>query len=185
MSEGTTPDFEHLRYERDDRIARITLDRPRRFNAIARGMPGEIEAAVEAANRDPRVHAIVLSGAGPGFCAGYDLVDFAERRSARDQGAEAADADGRPWDPMVDFDMMFRNTQRFMSLWRSYKPTIAKVRGAAVAGGSDIALACDLVVMAEDARIGYPPARVWGCPTTAMWVYRLGPGAGQAHAAHG
>jgi enoyl-CoA hydratase len=70
--------------------------------------------------------------------------------------------------------MMNSNTQRFMSLWRSYKPTIAKVRGHAVAGGSDIALACDLVVMAEDAKIGYPPARVWGVPTTAMWVYRLG-----------
>jgi enoyl-CoA hydratase len=79
-----------------------------------------------------------------------------------------------PWDPTVDFEMMYRNTQDFSSLWRSYKPTIAKVRGFAVAGGSDIALCCDLVVMAEDARIGYPPARVWGCPTTAMWVYRLG-----------
>jgi enoyl-CoA hydratase len=79
-----------------------------------------------------------------------------------------------PWDPMVDFRMMFKNTQDFMSLWRSYKPTIAKVRGFAVAGGSDIALCCDFVVMAEDARIGYPPARVWGCPTTAMWIYRLG-----------
>jgi enoyl-CoA hydratase len=75
---------------------------------------------------------------------------------------------------MVDFKMMFDNTQCFASLWRSYKPTIAKVRGFAVAGGSDIALSCDLVVMAEDAKIGYPPARVWGCPTTAMWVYRVG-----------
>src|SRR3954468_19014186 len=71
--------------------------------------------------------------------------------------------------------MMSANTERFFTLWRSLKPTIAKVRGYAVAGGSDIALACDLVVMAEDARIGYMPARVWGCPTTAMWVYRLGP----------
>ena len=75
---------------------------------------------------------------------------------------------------MIDFDMMYRNTQDFMSLWRSYKPTIAKIRGFAVAGGSDIALCCDLIVMAEDAEIGYPPTRVWGCPTTAMWVYRIG-----------
>lgn len=79
-----------------------------------------------------------------------------------------------PWDPMVDFNMMFRNTEDFMSLWRSYKPTIARVHGDAVAGGSDIALCCDMVIMAEEARIGYPPARVWGCPTTGMWVYRLG-----------
>src|SRR3954454_10867314 len=69
---------------------------------------------------------------------------------------------------------MKRNTDDFFSLWRSLKPTIAKVQGYAVAGGSDIALSCDLVVMADDARIGYMPARVWGCPTTAMWVYRLG-----------
>jgi enoyl-CoA hydratase len=79
-----------------------------------------------------------------------------------------------PWDPMIDFDMMHRNTQDFMSLWRSHKPTIAKIRGFAVAGGSDIALCCDLIVMADDAKIGYPPTRVWGCPTTAMWVYRIG-----------
>ncbi|MBI2157258.1 MAG: crotonase/enoyl-CoA hydratase family protein, partial [Candidatus Rokubacteria bacterium] len=66
------------------------------------------------------------------------------------------------------------NTQCFMSLWRSLKPVVCKVHGYAVAGGSDIALCADVVVMAEDARIGYPPARVWGCPTTAMWVYRVG-----------
>jgi enoyl-CoA hydratase len=96
------------------------------------------------------------------------LIDFAER-----QGTNAG-VQAMPWDPMVDFKMMFGNTQDFSALWRSYKPTIAKVRGFAVAGGSDIALSCDLVVMAEDAKIGYPPARVWGCPTTAMWVYRLG-----------
>src|SRR5689334_19832025 len=65
-------------------------------------------------------------------------------------------------------------TDCFMSLFHSHKPTIAQIHGAAVAGGSDIALCCDLVVMADDARIGYPPARVWGCPTTAMWVYRIG-----------
>jgi enoyl-CoA hydratase len=83
--------------------------------------------------------------------------------------------DEMPWDPMADYRFMRRNTDDFLSLWRSYKPTIAKVQGHAVAGGSDIALSCDLVVMAEDARIGYMPARVWGCPSTAMWVYRLGP----------
>jgi len=79
-----------------------------------------------------------------------------------------------PWDPMRDYAMMMRNTEAFMCLFRSYRPVIAKVHGHAVAGGSDIALCCDLIVMAEDARIGYMPARVWGCPTTAMWVYRLG-----------
>ncbi|MEQ1863332.1 MAG: crotonase/enoyl-CoA hydratase family protein [Micropepsaceae bacterium] len=163
--------FKHLTYETDGRIATITLNRPERLNAITRGMPQEIREAVEKANDDNDVHVIVLTGAGRSFCAGYDLVDYAERPN---RAAGGQDASSGPWDPMVDFAMMSRNTQDFMSLWRSHKPTIAKVRGHAVAGGSDIALCCDLVVMAEDAKIGYPPARVWGIPTPAMWVYRLG-----------
>jgi enoyl-CoA hydratase len=163
--------LKHLTYEAADRVATITLNRPDRLNAIARGMPQEIREAVEKANDDNDVHCIVLTGAGRSFCAGYDLIDFAERKAPAAGGQDAAKG---PWDPMVDFAMMYRNTQDFMSLWRSNKPTIAKVRGHAVAGGSDIALCCDLVVMAEDAKIGYPPARVWGVPTPAMWVYRLG-----------
>jgi enoyl-CoA hydratase len=81
----------------------------------------------------------------------------------------------QPWDSMVDYAVMKRHTEDFMSLWRSSKPTIAKVQGYAVGGGSDIALCCDLLVMADDAKIGYMPTRVWGCPTTAMWTFRLGP----------
>jgi len=163
--------FKHLTYETDGRIATIALNRPERLNAITRGMPQEIREAVEKANDDNAVHAIVVTGAGRSFCAGYDLIDYAERPN---RAASGQDASSGPWDPMVDFAMMSRNTQDFMSLWRSNKPTIAKVRGHAVAGGSDIALCCDLVVMAEDAKIGYPPARVWGVPTPAMWIYRLG-----------
>jgi enoyl-CoA hydratase len=163
--------YRHLIYDVEGRIATITLNRPERLNAIARGMPQEIREAVEKANDDNDVHCIVLTGAGRSFCAGYDLVDFAENRSS---AAGGQDAQHGPWDPMVDFAMMHRNTQDFMSLWRSNKPTIAKVRGHAVAGGSDIALCCDLVVMADDAKIGYPPSRVWGVPTPMMWVYRLG-----------
>ncbi|MGD2100729.1 MAG: crotonase/enoyl-CoA hydratase family protein [Acidimicrobiia bacterium] len=159
--------YDTLLYEVADRVATITLDRPDRLNAINDEMPGEIRSAVEDANRDDDVHVIVLTGAGRAFCSGYDLKEYAER-------ADAPYSQEMPWDPMIDFEAMYRNTQDFMSLWRSSKPTIAKVRGFAVAGGSDIALCCDLIVMAEDARIGYPPARVWGCPTTAMWVYRVG-----------
>jgi enoyl-CoA hydratase len=146
------------------------------MNAISLEMPGEIADAVERANRDDSVHVIVLTGAGEGFCSGYDLVEFAERAGEQpgSQLGGAGAADSRPWDPMADFFGMHEFTQQFMSLWRSYKPTVARVHGPAVAGGSDIALCCDLVVMAEEAVIGYPPARVWGCPTTAMWVYRLG-----------
>jgi enoyl-CoA hydratase len=158
--------YETLLYETRERIARITLNRPERLNAINAHTGRELREAVARANADDGVHVIVLQGAGKAFCSGYDLKDYAEGDTPWNQSM--------PWDPMIDFRMMKSNTDDFMSLWRSYKPTIAKVHGYAVAGGSDVALCCDLVVMAEDARIGYPPARVWGCPTTAMWVYRLG-----------
>ena len=157
-----------LLYQKQGRIARITLNRPRRLNAISAVMPREIRLAVEQANADYGVHAIVLQGAGRAFCAGYDLKDFAEKK-----GRNAYTQD-MPWDPMIDYRGMKANTDDFFSLWRSYKPTICKVHGYAVAGGSDIALCADIVIMAEDAKIGYMPARVWGCPTTAMWVFRLG-----------
>jgi enoyl-CoA hydratase len=117
---------------------------------------------------DDDVRVIVVAGAGRAFCAGYDLKKFAEG----DVGERWRQ--GEHWDPVRDYREMRRNTDDFFTLWRSLKPTIAKVHGYAVAGGSDIALCCDLLVMADDARIGYPPARVWGCPTTAMWVYRVG-----------
>lgn len=165
--------FEHITYEVNGRIATLTLNRPERLNAICSGMPQEIAAATQLANDDPEVHVLVVTGAGRAFCAGYDLVLSAERATDSPSGP-AIDRQGRPWDPMMDYHMMSANTQHFMSLWRCFKPTIAKIRGFAVAGGSDIALCCDLVIMADDAKIGYPPARVWGCPTTAWWVYRIG-----------
>ena len=158
-------DFSSIQYAVSGRVATITLNRPERLNAIDQAMPGEIRRAVEMANDDPEVHVMVLAGAGRAFCAGYDLKEFAETG----RGTQPT-----VWDPIKDYRVMKRNTDDFMSLFRSLKPTLCKVQGYAVAGGSDIALCCDLVVMAEDARIGYMPARVWGCPTTAMWVYRLG-----------
>jgi len=167
------PEFSTLRITPDPhqpRIARLLLNRPEQYNAINDAMPGEIRAAVEWANAEPQIHLIVVEGAGKGFCGGYDLAGYAEQRIEHPCQQEA-----HPWDPMADYAVMKRNTEDFMSLWRSSKPTIAKVHGAAVAGGSDIAMCCDLLVMAEDARIGYMPTRVWGCPTTAMWTYRLGP----------
>ncbi len=157
--------------EKDGRIARIILNRPEVLNAIDDDLPACLAQKVALANADPDIHVIVLSGAGEAFCAGYDLAYY----------AQAAEGDGRkltqdmPWDPMKDYAFMARNTEHFMSLWHSHKPVIAQIHGYAVAGGSDIALCCDLIVMAEDAQIGYMPVRVWGCPTTAMWTYRVGP----------
>ncbi|MBT8465961.1 MAG: crotonase/enoyl-CoA hydratase family protein [Myxococcales bacterium] len=156
-------------YQRDGRIGRITLNRPGVMNAIDDELPMELADCVARANADEGVHVIVLSGAGPGFCAGYDLQYYAEAAGT------ASGTQEMPWDPMKDYAFMMRNTELFMSLWRSYRPVLCKIHGYAVAGGSDIALCSDLIVMAEDAQIGYMPVRVWGCPTTAMWVYRLGP----------
>ncbi len=167
------PAFTTLRIDKDahnPRVARLVLDRPARLNAIGEETPRELRAAVEWADADDEVHVIVVEGAGKGFCGGYDLSVFGEGEIDHPCQQER-----HPWDPMVDYAYMKRNTEDFMALWRSPKPTIAKVHGHAVAGGSDIALCCDLLVMAEDARIGYMPTRVWGCPTTAMWTFRLGP----------
>jgi enoyl-CoA hydratase len=155
-------------YERDGRIARITLNRPEVLNAIDNDVPRELADAVERADADEKVHVIVLAGAGRAFCAGYDLMRYAQA-----DGTNRYTQD-MPWDPMKDYTFMMRNTELFMSLFRSKRPVICKVHGFAVAGGSDIALCSDLVIMAMDAGIGYMPVRVWGCPTTAMWVYRLG-----------
>lgn len=157
-----------VKYDSADRIARITLNRPEVMNAINDELPVELAAAVARADADPEVHVIVLSGAGPAFCAGYDLTFYAEGNGSGQATQEM------PWDPIKDYSFMWRNTQHFMSLWRAMKPVVCKVHGFAVAGGSDIALCADMTIMAEEAEIGYMPARVWGCPTTAMWVYRLG-----------
>ncbi|HNN90682.1 MAG TPA: crotonase/enoyl-CoA hydratase family protein [Pseudomonadota bacterium] len=167
------PSFQTLRIDphpENPRVARLLLNRPERLNAINEEMPREIRAAVDWANQQDEIHVIVVEGAGKGFCGGYDLTQFGGGQLDHPCQQESV-----PWDPMVDYAYMKQNTEDFMSLWRSPKPTIAKVHGYAVAGGSDIALCCDLLVMADDARIGYMPTRVWGCPTTAMWTYRLGP----------
>lgn len=156
-------------YEKTGRIARLTLNRPEVMNAINDELPRDLEAAVARAEADEGVHVMILSGAGDAFCAGYDLTYYA-------QGTESENVtQPMPWDPIKDYRFMWGNTQCFMSLFRALKPVLCKVHGYAVAGGSDIALCSDMIVMAEEAQIGYMPTRVWGCPTTAMWTFRLGP----------
>ena len=156
-------------YKKDGRIARITLNRPEVMNAIDEDLPNELANAVSDADADPGVHVMILSGNGPAFCSGYDLKLYAQGSKTNQIVQEM------PWEPIKDYAFMWKNTQHFMSLWHAMKPVICKVHGFALAGGSDIALCADLVIMAENAEIGYMPSRVWGCPTTAMWVYRLGP----------
>jgi enoyl-CoA hydratase len=153
--------------------ATITLNRPKQLNAINDTMPRELRAAVEDCGRDDSIRVVVLEGAGKGFCGGYDLHLYAETKG-RNFGWQESDV--QPFDIMQDYAMMRANTDDFMSLFRLPKPVICKVHGSgAVAGGSDIALCCDFIIMSETARIGYPPARVWGCPTTANWVQKVGP----------
>jgi len=160
--------FETVDYSAADGVARLVLNRPERLNAINRSLIRDLRSAVQAANDDSSVRVMVLGGAGRAFCAGYDL----------DWGTKAEDASQRAqsgiWDPVQDFAGMSANVRVFMSLWESPKPVIAQVHGWCVGGGTDMALCSDLIYTAEDAQIGYPPARVWGEPTTVMWVYRLG-----------
>jgi enoyl-CoA hydratase/carnithine racemase len=177
-----------MTYRADGRVARITLDRPERGNGITLETAPELTACVERANLDPEIHVIALAGNGKGFCGGYDLVGSAERMS-QGFGAEGS-VEGSPldpavqganhdpdqvWDPVTDFQMMWRNVRGFMSLFHSEKPVLCKVHGFCVAGGTDMALCSDLLVIEDTAPIGYPPARVWGVPTTALWAARIGP----------
>ena len=171
------PAYSSVQIDKDPvepRIARLQLNRPEKLNAIGSAMPGEIRQAVAWAEADDEVHVIIVEGAGRAFCAGYDLNEYAQGADPLGMADHPCRQEKSPWDPMVDYAFMKRCTDDFMSLWRCSKPTIAKVHGYAVAGGSDIALCCDLLVMADDASIGYMPTRVWGCPTTAMWTYRVG-----------
>jgi enoyl-CoA hydratase len=175
-----------MTYAVDGAIARITLDRPARGNGLTLETPRELAACVEEANLDPRVHVLALAGNGKGFCGGYDLEASAEQGmsgqprvgpvgSPLDPDIQRVNHDpATPWDPMIDYQMMSRNVRGFMSLFHSDKPVVCKVHGFCVAGGTDLALCSDLLVIEDTAKIGYPPARVWGVPTTALWVHRIG-----------
>lgn len=181
--------LETIRYEVAGRVARITLNRPDRGNGLTPRLIAELVQCIERADLDPAVRVLVLSGAGSGFCGGYDLLASAQEMgtggfgdeqappgSPLDPRVQAANHDpARTWEPMVDYAGMSRNVRAFMALFHASKPVLCKVHGFCVAGGTDLALCSDLLVIAADAKIGYPPARVWGSPTTALWAHRIGP----------
>ncbi|MCX5045146.1 crotonase/enoyl-CoA hydratase family protein [Aldersonia sp. NBC_00410] len=181
------PEYRTLTYEVTGRVARITFNRPAHGNAITADTPVELAAAVERADLDPHVHVILLSGRGKGFCGGYDLGIFAEnlddeagrpdtrRGTVLDPMVQARNHNPfANWDPMVDYAMMSRFNKGFSALLHANKPTVAKLHGFCVAGGTDIALYCDQIIAAADTKIGYPPTRVWGVPAAGMWAHRLG-----------
>lgn len=180
-----------LDYEVDGRVARLTFNRPERGNTITADTPRDLAHAVERADLDPAVHVIVLSGRGKGFCGGYDLGIYAENGFADGAGyperpderagtvmdpvVQGANHDpAATWDPMLDYAMMSRFTKGFSSLLHADKPTVVKLHGFCVAGGTDIALHADQIVAADDCKIGYPPTRVWGVPSAGLWAHRLG-----------
>ncbi|MDQ1507158.1 MAG: enoyl-CoA hydratase [Actinomycetota bacterium] len=166
------PDYETLLYSvADDGVATITLNRPERLNTIVPPMPDEFEAAVRRATLDEAVKVIVVRGAGRSFCAGYDFGDGFHHWDGN------ITTDGR-WDPGKDFawatSPLVAPTQQFMSMWRTPKPVIAQVHGWCLGGGSETALCADIVIASDDARIGTPYARMWGCHLSGMWIFRLG-----------
>ena len=164
-------------YEELDGVAVITLNRPEKMNTLNEAVIQGLADAVGRAAEAVEARAIILRGAGRTFTAGYDL-DFGARSpgfSVHGYGA-AAPAEPRPgtWDPVRDYHMMGHNVDRFMSIWRCPKPVIGELHGWAIGGGTDLLLCCDLIFMAEDAHLGYAPSRIFGTPTTMLWIYRVG-----------
>jgi enoyl-CoA hydratase len=163
--------FETIAYATDGAVATITLNRPRALNTIVPPMPEELEAAVGLAVRDADVKVVVLRGAGRSFCGGFDFG------GGFHQWDETLASDGR-WDPGRELTATVSPqlgwVPKFNSLWTSIKPVIAMVHGWCVGGGSEMALSADIVLMSEDARIGTPYSRMWGCHHAGMWIYRLG-----------
>ena len=165
--------YETILYEKKDRIATITLNRPEKFNTIRPPMPEELERSLAEANADQDVRVIILQGAGKAFCAGFDFSEDLDHFEG--WGGQAG---SNQWDPGNDMIMVTNPftapIPKFMSIWRSSKPVVARVHGWCVGGGTDMALLSDVIIASEDARLGTPYSRVWGCYLTAMWIYRLG-----------
>lgn len=162
-------DYQFILYEVENGRARVTLNRPEKRNALAGPLLEELEQAVWEADDDRRVHSLILRGAGSSFCAGYDLTGFGSSLPEDDVPRRT----GRT----IDDDMWFleRSNRRIRSLFEMHKPSIAQVHGHCLAGGTDLALVCDMVIVADDARIGFPPARNLGALPNNLWLYHCGP----------
>jgi enoyl-CoA hydratase len=160
-----------LRTEAANGVGHIVLTRAAEYNTITPALRDDLGAAIDAFDAAPDVRVILLRAEGPAFCAGYGLDWSTEAQAAADQAGATG---GRVWDSVADYRMMSRFVETYMKLWYAQKPTIAAVRGWCIGGGTDLVLCADLIVASETARFGYPPSRVWGTPTTARWVYRMG-----------
>jgi len=156
-----------------ERVATITMNRPEKRNALSPELLHDLHRALMEADDLLDVNVVVLQGAGKDFCAGYDIVGvYAQREAEKGQAAKY-----RQTIRAIDDDIwsLERNQQFTNTLFNMHKPVIAKVHGNCLAGGIDIALHCDIVIAAEDARIGFPATRANGSPPNHMWIYHVGP----------
>jgi enoyl-CoA hydratase len=148
-------------------VRSIILNRASEYNTITPTLKDELATAIDDADADPDVHVILLRANGPAFCAGYGL-DWSTEAMAAEASA------GRAWDIPTDMSFMKPFVDTYMKLWYARKPVVAAVQGWCIGGGTDMVLCADIIIAAKGASFGYPPSRVWGLPTTAMWVYRMG-----------
>jgi enoyl-CoA hydratase len=161
-----------LRTEIRNGVGHVVLTRAAEYNTITPALRDELAAAIDELDRSDDVHVILLRAEGPAFCAGYGL-DWSTVGQAREDEASTK-GQRRVWDSVADMRMIGRFVDTYLKLWYARRPTIAAVQGWCVGGGTDMVLCADIIIAADDASFGYPPSRVWGTPTTAMWVYRMG-----------
>jgi enoyl-CoA hydratase len=171
MADQTT---DVVRYEERDAIAIITLNRPRKLNTLTEAVVQGVADGIDAATASRRVRAVVLRGEGRVFTAGYDLEAGAAGGWKSAYDAPSVEPRAGAWDPVRDYQFMGKNVERFMKIWHCPKPVLGQIHGFAVGGATDLVLCCDQLFMADDAYIGYAPSRIFGTPTTMLWVYRLG-----------
>jgi len=170
MPEDATP----VRYEERDTLAIITLSRPDKLNTLTEAVVQGVADGIDAATASKEVRAVVLRGEGRVFTAGYDLVAEGAGGWGSPYDAPGPKPREGAWDPVRDYQFMNHNVERFMKIWHCPKPVIGQIHGFAVGGATDLVLCCDQLFMADDAFIGYAPSRIFGTPTTMIWVYRLG-----------
>ncbi len=162
-------DYETIIYEVERGRARITLNRPEKLNALSIQVQEELNHALWEADNDSRVHAVILRGAGRAFSAGYDLTPRVPVERAKDDTTR----DGSTFDD--DAWRMEQGQRLRMAIFDMHKPVIAQIHGYCVAGGTDVALLCDMIIAADDTLIGFPPARAQGALPNNMWLYNVGP----------
>jgi enoyl-CoA hydratase len=156
-----------LRIATNNGVGSIVLTRAAEYNTITPELRDELSAAIDRLDADNDVHVILLRAEGPAFCAGYGL-DWSTRLQSSEHARK------RVWDSVTDYGAISQFVNVYMKLWYARKPTIAAVQGWCVGGGTDMVLCADIIIAGQSASFGYPPSRVWGTPTTAMWVYRMG-----------